>query len=136
MGQAAYEKTINISSDSGSTWNEAPANSGGLDLGGDLLDDTKFTNSAGYRSRIYGLRDWTLNLTLELEASDTAFTDLKEAWLNRNAIDMQYLPDGSTSTGLEGPGKVESFNYSGDVGDKETVEVTIQGSGELVTATA
>lgn len=135
MGQAAYEKTINISTDGGSTYNEAPASSAGLDLGGDLLDDTKFSNSAGYRSRIYGLRDWTLNLTLEGEFSDTAFGDLKDAWLNRNAIDMQYLPDGTTGNGLEGPAKVESFNYSGDVGDKETVEVTLQGSGELVSAT-
>lgn len=135
MGQAAYEKTINISSDGGTEYNEAPANSAGLDLGGDLLDDTKFTNSAGYRSRIYGLRDWTLNLTLEGEFDDTAFGALKDAWLNRNAIDMQYLPDGTVSNGLEGPAKVESFNYSGDVGDKETVEVTLQGSGELVQAT-
>lgn len=135
MGTAAYQKTINISSDGGSTYNEAPANSAGLDLGGDLLEDTKFSNSAGYRSRIYGLRDWTLNLTLELEPSDTAFGDLKDAWLNRNDIDMQYLPDGTTSNGLEGTCTVESFNYSGDVGDKETVEVTIQGNGELTTAT-
>ena len=134
MGQAAYEKTVNISSDGGTTYNEAPANSAGLDLGGDLLDDTKFSNSHAYRTRIYGLRDWTLNMTLELEPSETAFSDLKSAWMNGTDISMQYLPDGTVSTGLEGPAKVESFNYSGDVGDKETVDVTIQGSGELTAA--
>ena len=123
MGQAAYEKVVNINT------TEAPANSASLDAGGDLLDDTTFANNAGYRSRIYGLRDWSISLTLEHEPSNTAFTDLKDAWLNRSTVDVEYLPDGTA--GLSGTGVVESFNYSGDVGGKETVEVTIQGDGAL-----
>lgn len=123
MGQAAYEKTVNIDT------NPAPANSANMDRGGELLDDTKFTNSAGYRSRIYGLRDWTISLTLEYEPSDPAFTALKDAWLNRNTVDVEYLPDGST--GISGSAVVESFNLSGAVADKETVEVTLQGDSEL-----
>lgn len=123
MSQAAYKKTVNIDT------NPAPANSASLDLGGDLLDDTKFTNSAAYRSRIYGLRDWTLNLTLEQEPSDSAYTALKDAWLNGNTVNMEYLPDGTS--GLSGTGVVESFNYSGDPGSKETVDVTVQCNGAL-----
>ncbi len=123
MSQAAYEKTVKVGT------NEVPANSASMDMGGEILDDTKFTNSAGYRSRFYGLRDWSISLTLEYEPSDTAFTELKDAWLNRNDVEMEYLPDGTT--GYSGTGVVESFNHSGAVGDKETVEVTIQGNGEL-----
>jgi len=123
MSQAAYEKTINVDT------NEAPANSASMDMGGEILDDTKFTNVAGYRSRFYGLRDWSMSLTLEHSPSDPAFTALKSAWLNREGVDVEYLPDGTA--GFSGVGVVESFNYSGAVADKETVEVTIQGNGQL-----
>lgn len=128
MSRAAYEKTVNIDT------NEAPANSASMDMGGELLDDTKFTNSAGYRSRFYGLRDWSVSITLEQEPSDDAYSALKDAWMNRNDVDVEYLPDGSN--GYSGTGVVESFNMSGAVSDKETVEVTIQGSGELTSVSA
>lgn len=131
MSQAAYQKTINISSDGGSTYNEVNANSASLDLAGDLLDETKFKNNNEYRQRIYGLRDWTLNLTCLVE-DDTALQNLKKAWFNNSEINIQYFPDGSN--GLAGPGLVESFNPSGDVGDMDTVEITIQGNGQLTSA--
>lgn len=135
MGQAAYQKTINVSDDGGSTNAEAPANTGNLNQGGDVLDDTEMSLSHAFRSRLYGLRDWSVDMTLEYEpGSSTAFQILRDAWLNRNNVFVQYLPDGTIANGFEGSTVVETFNMSGEVGGKETVEVTLQADGELSAA--
>ena len=136
MSQAAYQKTVNIKDSSQSTgFVEAEANTASMDHGGDLLDDTQMALSNAYRSRIYGLRDWSVSLTMELnQGSSTAFNILRDAWINQRSIDVQYLPDGTVGNGFEGTALVESFNLSGDVGGKETVDVTLQADGAISAA--
>lgn len=135
MSQAAYQKTINVSDDGGSTYVEAPANSANLNQGGDVLDDTEMSLSHAFRTRLYGLRDWSIDLTLEYApGSGSAFEVLRDAWLNQNVVDVQYLPDGTIANGFQGTAVVETFNMSGEVGGKETIEVTLQADGQLSAA--
>lgn len=137
MSQAAYQKTVNVKddSDSAGTYVEAPANTASLNEAGDVLDDTEMSLSHAFRTRIYGLRDWSVSMTLELsQGSSSAFKLLRDAWLNSTLVTVQYLPDGTTGNGFEGTAVVESINLSGDVGGKETVEVSLQGDGQLSAA--
>lgn len=137
MSQAAYAKKVEVKNDADSagTYVEAPSNTASLNEGGDVLDDTEMSLSHAFRTRIYGLRDWSVSMTLELvQGSDSAFKLLRDAWLNQNLVTVRYLPDGTTSNGFEGTAVVESINLSGDVGGKETVEVTLQGDGQLSAA--
>lgn len=128
MGQAAYVKKVQVSSD-GTTYYDVPATSSSLNAGGDLLDDTNLANNAGYRSRIYGLNDWSVDITADYDGADQAIQVLRTAKLNKTKVYVKYLPDGST--GFSGQGLVEKFNLSGEVGGKEEVSITIQGDDAL-----
>lgn len=130
MGQGAWEKKVKISSD-GTQWYDLPATTASLNQGGDLLDDTDMATNAGYRSRIYGLRDWSVSATSNWAPGNQAFAIVRDAWLNRNKVHIQYLPDGTTTNGFQGEALVETFNHSGDVGGLETVEITLQAGGPL-----
>jgi len=136
MSTAAYTKQVLVKDSSQSTgFVKAQANSASLDHAGDLLDDTSLALSHAYRTRIYGLRDWSVSMTLELvQGSDKAFTIIRDAWLNQRSLEVQYLPDGTTANGFEGTVLVESLNMSGDVSGKETVDVTLQADGQLQAA--
>lgn len=136
MSQAAYAKKIKVKDTSQSTgFVDTEANTGSMDHAGDVLDDTQIALSHVYRTRLYGLRDWSVSFTMELnQGSNTAFDILRQAWLNQRDIDVQYLPDGTVGNGFEGTTVVESFNLSGDVGGKEQVDVTLQGDGQLSAA--
>ena len=56
---------------------------------------------------------------------------VRAAKLNRTALYVQYLPDGTTANGYKGKVVVENFNLSGDIGGLETVAITLQGDGAL-----
>lgn len=137
MSQAAYSKKVEVKDDgdSAGTYVEAPATSASLSEGGDVLDDTEMSLSHAFRTRIYGLRDWSVSMTMELvQGTDTAFKTLRDAWLNQTKVTVRYLPDGTTNNGFEGTAVVESFDLSGDVAGKETVEVSLQADGQLSAA--
>lgn len=136
MSQAAYSKRILVKNSAQSTgFVEAEANTASLEHAGDLLDDTNLANSHAYRTRIYGLRDWSVSMTLELiQGSDKAFTILRNAWLNQESVEIQYLPDGTIANGFEGTALVESVSMSGEVAGKETVDLTLQADGPLSAA--
>jgi len=130
MGTPAYQKKVKVSTD-GIAWNDLPATTSSMNHGGDLLDDTELATNAGYRSRIYGLRDWSVSATCNWKSGDAALTAVRNAWLNRTDLFVQYLPDGQVANGFEGPVRVETFNMSGDVGGLETVEISLQAAGPL-----
>lgn len=125
MGTPAYTKKIKIGSD------DAPAESASLNQGGDVLDDTEMATNAGYRSRLYGLRDWSISMSCRWTAGQAALTAIRNAWLNRTTLTVQYLPDGTTANGFEGTVVVENFNMSGDVGGQEMVDISLQADGAL-----
>lgn len=130
MSTPAYQKTINVKATSSTAYTAFPGTNATLNLAGDVLDDTDFT-STGYRSRVVGLRDWSIDVTSNYQTTNSAFSTVRDAWLNRSRVDVQYLPDGSN--GYSGTAYVESFSHSGDVGGLETVDITMVTASALST---
>ena len=133
MAIAAYTKTVSIKTTAETTasYTELPANAANLNLAGDILDDTDFT-STGYRSRIRGIKDWSVGGTINFDLSNSAVTKLRNAWLNGTRLDIRYLPNGSA--GYAGTVHVESIDLSGDVSGLETGDFSLQADGALTTA--
>jgi len=134
MAQAAYSKKVKVGTSGSGPWNDVPATTATLNQGGDILDDTDLATNAGFRSRILGLHDWSVSITANWDASDAALIAIRDAWLNRTELYVQYLPDGQTANGFQGAVVVENFNLSGDVGGLETVEISLQADGALSAA--
>lgn len=135
MSLAARQKKILISDDLSfdetevnSSFTELCANSGTLNLAGDVLDDTTLCTD-GWRSRVKGLKDWSVSAPAFFDPAETALTIIRDAWLNNNPLIVRYLPDGSS--GFHGQVQVENFNLSGDVGSLEGVDISLQADGEL-----
>jgi len=144
MGQAAYNKKVRISSDSGVTWLDLPATSPSMEIGGDVLDDTNLATNEGYRSRCYGLNDWSASADSNyVKPTGTPATDatsgaagllaVRDAKMNRTTLLFRYLPTGDDNdgTGLEGAVIVETYGAAGEVGGLETVSVSLQPNGPL-----
>jgi predicted secreted protein len=122
MSIAAYTKSINVKTTGSTVWLECPANNATLTLNADVLDDTDMT-STGFRSRIIGLRDWSISIPSWYDDTNTALTTLRSAWLARTKLDVQYLANGTS--GFQGTCFVESFSLSGDVGSLEQADVSL-----------
>lgn len=139
---AAYNKKIQISVDSGSTWLELPATTASLEIGGEILDDTTLAEDTGYRKRIYGLLDWSISFDANWRDADTGLVALKDAKLARTTpVLARYLPIGDAdpaglAAGFQGTVVIESLGLSGDVAGLETSSISLQGDGALAVATA
>lgn len=152
MGEAAYKKQISVLAYDAANWTldedlitgaetgtdatsineELPATDGDLSVEGTVLDDTDL-RTHGTRSRVIGLLDWSISVSLNYETASAAFNTTKTAFYDRSRIEVCYLPEGTTATseGFIGVGKVETFSFSGGVDDLETIDVTIQGDSPL-----
>ena len=131
MSIAGYTKKVSLHLSTGTTtFVVLPAVSATLTLAGDALDDTDIT-STGFRSRIIGLMDWNISVPSNFESTNTAFTNVRQAFFNRQLIRVQYLPDGVK--GFVGDAFVETFSHSGDVGGLETVDITLVADSQLST---
>lgn len=134
MAQAAYAKKVKVGTSGTGPWTDVPVTTATLNQGGDVLDDTDLATNAGFRSRILGLHDWSVSMTANWDGSDSVLSTIRDAWLNRTALYVQYLPDGQVANGFQGAVVVENFNLSGDVGGLETVDISLQADGALSAA--
>lgn len=136
MSIAGYQKAVRIRMSTGSTSSTAfrnfPATSATLTLAGDVLDDTTLL-STGFRSRILGLRDWSIAIPSIFESTNESWGFIRQAWLGRKNVDVQYLPLESSTKGFQGTAWVETFSFSGDVGGLETVDVNLVAESQLST---
>ena len=133
MGTAGYTAKVKISVDD-VTYTDLPITSPSLSHGADILDDTELATNAGYRSKIYGLLDWSVSGECQWVASQTALDAVRNAMINRSTLYVQYLPDGTLGNGFEGQVRVESFDFSSPVDGAVTVSTTLQGTGALTQA--
>jgi len=127
---AGYIKDLQIATSSTTTFTSLPATSATLTLAGDVLDDTTIL-STGFRSRLIGLRDWSVSAPSLFESTNSAFAQVRSAWFNRTTLQMKYLPDGTN--GFEGKCYVETFTHSGDVGGIESVDISLVAESQLST---
>jgi len=123
----AKNKKINVSV-AGAEWKKLPATSGSFNHGPTVLDDTELAND-GYRSRLLGLRDWSVSVAINWKATDDAITIVKNHLYSGADLHVQYLPDGTN--GLEGECVIEGYNLGGGVDELETGDITLQGNGLL-----
>ncbi len=133
MGQAAYSKKVQVSTD-GAAWKDVPTTSPTLNLGGDVLDDTDLASNAGYRTRILGLHDWSINCDSNYSSGNEALVLIRNAKINRSTLHARYLPDALPANGFKGEVVVENFNLTGEVSGLETVSITLQANGALSAA--
>jgi len=138
MSQAGYEKRVAVAVDgSPLDFENIPATTMTLNHGGDVLDDTNIRDisASGMRSRILGLRDWSISGTILYDTlAAGVVTVLRNAWKDRTLLVARYLPDGTVANGFAGQVVVETFNMSGDVGGLETVELSLLAAGDLENA--
>ena len=130
MAQVGYQKVVNIKTTASTAYSVMPANAASLNMAGEMLDDTDFT-STGWRSRVRGLKDYSVSATLFWGSTDAAVNTMRDALLSGASLDLQYLPNGTK--GFQARVIVESFANSGDVGGLETVEVSLQSQGQALT---
>lgn len=141
MGQAAYEKKVAVSPapPDGESFANLPAVSSAMNHAGDVLDDTDMVLASGHadfgtRSRILGLRDASVTMTLNYTSGNTEIILLRDAWRDKLEVLIRYLPDGTTANGFEMLGIVESFSITADINGLVTVDVTIQATGLVIAA--
>lgn len=138
-GMAAYKKKVYIAEYDGTTlleYKQVPANTANLDQSGTVLDDSAHGYHDGMRSRVIGLLEWGVTMTLvysETGDGSDAVDALRAAWRNRETLRVRYLPNGES--GWEGDVVVENFNMSGGVDDLETVDVNLLSAGALEAST-
>ena len=135
-GQAGYKSKIQISIDSGTTWLDVPATSPTVEVAGDVLDTTELKTNAGFRTRINGLHDFSMNADSNYLKADPALVALRDAKLNRTNVLARFLPDGTDETdGFSGQVLVETFNLSSGVGDLITAAISLQGNSAITVLT-
>ena len=136
--QVSFEKKARLSTDGGTNWLDIPATSAGLERLAEVLETTKMglTQETAFRTRVTGLKDWSVSIEGNWEDDSDALEAVTTAWLNGTNLMIQYLPTGQEdSKGLQGTVVVESNPQSGDVAGLETYSISFQGNGP-VTATA
>ena len=137
-GNVAHLKKVRVSDTSGGTFVALPISSADLSLSSDVLDDTELsTNDAiEYRSKINGLKEWSVNCELIWESGNTTGIEtVRNAVTNSTTNDLyiEYLPQGVATGNVRYTGKVvvDSFNSSGDLGSLETTSVSLMSDGAL-----
>lgn len=130
MSNADFQKKVNIKPAGSGTFAAVTATNATLNFGAETLDDTDFTNT-GYRSRVLGLKDYSINMTVNYDVANTEVVLLRTSILTGVGIDFQYLPNGTA--GFAGTGFIETLTHSGDVAGLETMDVTIQSDGTALT---
>lgn len=76
MATASYTKNVNISTDN-ATWKILPVNSVSINTNSGLQDNTNLSNNAGFRSRIYGINDFSVSLEGDFVPYTTYQFDIK-----------------------------------------------------------
>lgn len=114
-----------------------PATDANLNLNTELLDDTDLTVDDA-RTNIAGLREWSVDLTLNYKPDNIAYTLIRDAFIERDNLWVVYIPNHPTGEALEdtdegyiGRVAIENFDHSGGVGDLETVDATLQSSSSI-----
>jgi hypothetical protein len=129
MATAGYNFTISVSATSGGTYSEVPSTDGSFNRTRSILDVTD-TSNAGFQQRLAGLADTALSTEANWSASDTALSVIETAYENGSIMYVKFLPDGVAGNGKKIPVLVENFSISSPVGDKISVSVSFQGTGE------
>jgi hypothetical protein len=132
MAIAGFNSLVTVATGASATYTNADGIiSCGFDDGRDMLDITDLADSS-IRRRIAGLRDISMSLSGDLEAADTGQARLAACYAAGAIAYVQYFPSASATTiGVMVACLVESKKINSDVGDKVTVEYSLQSEGSI-----
>jgi hypothetical protein len=91
--------------------------------------DASSRSSAGWREYIQSLKDASVEFEMMNDSADTAFTAVKNAFINGTAIEVLVLdgPDATTgSQGLRMTAAVSGFSRSEPLEEAVTISVTLK----------
>lgn len=109
MALAGHEVTINIDG------NEIDGiKSFSVSNENDMLDETDFADTSGFRKRFQGLQDGNISLSGDYERTDTAQAALRTAKANGTTVTVQLLYDGTNGDSVVC--HVENFSINAEVG--------------------
>lgn len=80
----------------------------------DMLDETDFADTSGFRKRFQGLQDGNISLSGDYEAADTAQVALRAAKAAGTTVTIQLLYDGTNGDSVVC--HVENFSINAEVG--------------------
>jgi len=134
-GLAGEDAKVQIqNTDGNGSWNELAVNfDATTTLSPNLLEDTTFGDESP--AMIKGLIGASIDLTFRAEASaSSAVADIRDAALDANAtneeIDIEYSPDGNTSSGptdvIKFTAMPSEYSVSAATGDPQERTVTLE----------
>jgi len=125
MATAAYNLEFQVGGSPCGSLNNAS-----LSLNGDILDTTSFEDGT-YKTKISGLRDWSVSVSGDLDPSSAQMQGLLAGYTGGSTVAVVLQPTGVTTCQFSGNTLVESFEISGAVDGKVEVSVSLQGTGSL-----
>lgn len=109
-----------------------------IDLSTSMIE-TSSKDSGAWMTQIPGRKSWSITSTIQLDYADGTsqytYDELLTAWLGQTVLTVSFKTAASSDTTLTGQAYVASKPVQG--GDQEiaTVEITLQGTGELAKGT-
>ena len=80
----------------------------------ELLDETDFADTSGFRKRFQGLQDGTISISGDYEPSDTAQAAIRAAKTAGTTVTIELLYDGTSGDSVVC--HVENFQINAEVG--------------------
>ncbi len=138
MATAAHNTviTLNTIPGAGGAVTITGMNDASFSLNGDLLDTTSFDGGA-FKTRIHGLREFSVSLSGDWEATDAAYGLIKANFMDSasDPLHVRVLFDPSapaTAQGYECQVLCESFEISGSVDGKVEVSFSLSSISEVL----
>lgn len=108
--------------------------SANLSQEGRLLEDTELLSNDGHKSRLMGLKDWSVSGSGFFKSNQNApgieaLSLIQSSLTTRSPLWVKYFPDGQD--GWFGSAKVEILRVSGEVDGLDKIEVTFQATDTL-----
>jgi len=109
-----------------------------IDLSTSMIE-TSSKDSGAWMTQIPGRKSWSITSTIQLDYADGTsqytYDELLTAWLGQTVLTVSFKTAAASDTTLTGQAYIASKPVQG--GDQEiaTVEITLQGTGELAKGT-
>ncbi len=139
---AGYNALVAISNDTtdgqDGTWHCVPTTSPSLTYNRNTIDSTTHCNSGGYKVKLSGLGDWSVNADSIFSDGNIALGMIEDELLDpKGTMWVQFLPKGISTVKIApndaymGKVVVESSGLSSAIDGVTSMPVSLQGSGPL-----
>lgn len=125
---AGYKAKVYVSDDN-STFVELKTEECTLSFNGEIIDVTTLGGN-GWRSKLQGLKDWTISVTPLFESGNSGLDILRDAFFTGDGnLYIRYDIDGTSSNRVSGIVMIESQEMPSNLSDAQKMPVSLQGNG-------